>query len=580
MQVLKQKFKNHWVAVVLGVLVSLIVAFPQVYFRIDHRSDGIYQGIELLPDSPWTSRVREIQDGHGLGSVYYKEGKGDPYLHLPLGSMVVAYMGEAFSLDINNTILLSRLVLPFLATLLIYSFVYLLSRDKWAALCSAGLILLADSITGFSGVSKILHGVGPSSFLELARPVYSVMIFVPFFAFLILFWQAYQKISWKWGVASAIVLGSNFYNYFYTWTYLYAFGFILGLALIIKKKWPELKMIVGVFLGALVVAIPYFVNLYKASLYPLYQELSLRHGIVTSHAPIFIGITVTLSIIVFLIGFPREDNKRYFFGLALLLAPILCLNQQILTGKVLQTGHYHWYFHRPLAVIFVLTVVFYWLAKRGWQTTKKGLALVIILASLFTGAFVQSWSYFVDYPTRDGGAIAIARQRYGPVMQWLNNNAKKEEVVLANEETSQITVIYTPLNVYYHRSVQLFLSATEERMLDATFTFYRLNGVDKKNMREVISKDSENISADVYGIYYRDNFGSYALPKEKLAEIEALYEKTLATPTPKWLEQTLKKYEVNYIVWDKVTDPLWRLDQYKFLKKEAEFGTMAIYKVI
>jgi len=147
MSKIKQIIYNHKLAISLAILTSIIVAFPQVYFRIDHPEfyqEGI-QTIEMLPDSPWSARIREIQDGHGLGNMYQKGNKDIPYLYQPLGSMVIAYMGSAFGLNINGTILLSRLVLPLFAFLLIYSFVLLLYRSKFAALCSASVILLADS---------------------------------------------------------------------------------------------------------------------------------------------------------------------------------------------------------------------------------------------------------------------------------------------------------------------------------------------------------------------------------------------------------------------------------------------------
>ena len=71
MERLKSLLQAHTIAIILALFTSVIVAFPQLYFRFDHRNDGIYQGIELLPDSPWAPRVREIQDGHNLGSIYY-----------------------------------------------------------------------------------------------------------------------------------------------------------------------------------------------------------------------------------------------------------------------------------------------------------------------------------------------------------------------------------------------------------------------------------------------------------------------------------------------------------------------------
>src|SRR3989338_11659018 len=125
---IKQALKSHWLAIALALLASIIVAAPQTYFRVEHRDLYQGQGMELIPDSPWSPRVREVMDGHpNLGSIYYKDGKSVPYLFQPMGSMAVAYLGMPFGLGINDTILLSRLVLTFMTVLLLYPFVYLLS---------------------------------------------------------------------------------------------------------------------------------------------------------------------------------------------------------------------------------------------------------------------------------------------------------------------------------------------------------------------------------------------------------------------------------------------------------------------
>ena len=570
MAALKEILRNHKPAIFLALLTSIIVVFPQVYFRFDQKD--LYQGIELLPDSPWSARAREVQDGHpNFGAIYYQDGKDNPYLFQPLGSMVVGYMGEVFRLDINNTILLSRLVLSFVVFLLIYGFVFLVSRDKLVALSSAAVLLLADSLLSFSGITQLLYGVSPDNFLRLARPVNPAMIYILLFGFLVSFWLFYQKRSWRYGILSAIVLGLNFYNYFYSWTFLYAFGGLLVLLLLIQKKWQEATRVASVFAGALLVGIPYFINLYRATLHSAYEEVSVRFGVVLTHEPLLVGSSVILALAVFLLFFPREDRDKYTFGLAILLAPFITMNQQILTGRIMQADHYHWFFHKPLGVIFVFIVIFH------LTRYKKTLTALIILASIATSVFVQTYSYSHD--TRDGGQIAIERQRYGPVMGWLNENAEKEAVVFANNEASHITVIYTPLNVFYHRAAMYSLSATKERLLDALFSFYRLRGIGVKDAREVFFTERGYISANIYGMHYRKLLGSYeAIPDEKIEEIVALYKETLSTPTSVWLYEMWKKYEVEYLVWDKKNDPLWQLDNYPFLEKGADFGDMAIYR--
>ena len=574
----KQMLRDHKLAIFFALLTSILIIAPQIYFRFEHKNDGIYQGIELLPDSPRSALTREVLDGHpGVANVYYKDGKDGPYLWQPLQPIVVGYMGKIFSLDINNTILLSRLVLPFVIFLLIYSFVLLFFRDKLVALSGAALLLLGDPILSYSGISRIIRGMSPDSFLRVASPVNPAMIYLPFFAFLVVFWLFYKKQNWRYGIASAVLLGLNFYNYFYSWSWLYAFGGILILLSLFQKKWREATKLASVFLGGLLIAIPYFINLYQATLYPTYGDASAHFGVVLSHAPMFVGFTVIGALIVFLVGFPREDREGYFFGLALLLTPFITQNQQIITGKVLQPAHYHWFFNKPLAVVFVLLVIFHLLNSRGLHFYKKILATIIIAVSVFVGVFTQAVSYAHD--SRDGGSIAIERQRYGPVMKWLSENGAKEAVVFANDEASHLTVIYTPLNVFYHRVAMNSLTATKERLLDVVFTIYRLRGVGAKDVREVFFAERVFISWNLHGIYYRELLGSYdAIPDEKIEEVIALYEKTLSTPTPEWLKRVWSQYEVEYLVWDKNKDPLWQLEKYKFLKEVAIFGDMAIYQ--
>ena len=577
MNTLKTKLKEHKEAIILAALVSLIVIFPQIYFRLDHRNDGVYQGIELIPDSPWSPRVREVMDGHpNFGSIYYKEGKDNPYLFQPLGSIVVGYTGKLFSLDINNTLLLSRILLTLSAILLAYSFVYLLTRDKWVAISSALLILLADSTLSLYGINQFLDGVSPDPFVRIARPVNPAMIYILLFSFLTSFWQYYRSGKRIYGVVSAVLLGLNFYNYFYSWTYLYAFGGILFLILLAQRKLESARNIAYVFIGSLLVAVPYLINLQNVTRHQNYEHASLSAGVVHTHEPLFVGFSVLVVLALFLWRFPRDDRNKYFFFLALLLAPFITMNQQVFTGKVLQADHYHWFFHKPMAVIVGLIVGFYFIDLR-LDKYKKLLAAFIIVGSIAAGTFVQVYSYFYD--KREGGQVAIERQKYGPVVDWLARNADKEDVVLANNEISHLTVIYTPLNVFYHRAASYSsLSASKERLLEVLFAFYRLKGIGEQEARETFYKERHYISSNIYGIHYREIYGEYEkIPDEKLEEILALYIESLSTPTDVWLRNALNKYDVGYIVWDRKADPLWNPDKYSYLKKEAEFGDILIY---
>ncbi len=588
----RNRLKEHKIALFLAVCTALIVAFPQVFFRIDHPEfyqEGI-EAIEMLPDSPWSARVREVQDGYtNWGSIYFKDGKDDPYIFQPLGSIVVAHTGTFFGLGINNTLLLSRIVFPFITFMLMYTFVFLLSRNKWAALTSTSAVLLAESLLSPWGLLWVLRGglfdVGsPTNFLELARPVNSAMIFIFYFGFLVTFWLYLKRRMWQWGVVSSIILGLNFYNYFYSWTHLFAFGGVLVSIFLLQREWTEIKRITYVYVGAILVATPYLINLYSSTLHPGYEDVGKRLALIASHEPAFIGAFALLGIIVFLIGFPRKDWSQYVFGLSLLLTPFITVNQQILTGKVLQASHYHWYIHKPLAVMFVIMTIFYLLHK--WSVSariQKYIAVCIIVISFSMGLTVQLLSYYNSSGrTSDGGIIAVERQKYAPVMHWLNENAERDSVVFANEETSHVTVIYTPLNVFHEYVAHAALVATHERMLDILFTYYRLRGVDQKNVTEMFHKEEHFISTRLYGLYYREvhpESREEDIPQEVFDEIVDAFIKTLGTPTPAWLYTMWQKYEVEHIVWDREVDPDWKLEQYPFLEEMVRFGEISIFRV-
>ncbi len=572
MEKIIQIIKSHKWAVILAVLAVIIIAFPQAYFRYDNQDT--YQGMELLIQSPCTPWIREALDGHlSLGSIYLRDGKDDPYIFQPLGAVMIASLGKIFFLDFNNTLLLSRLLFSFLVFLLIYGFVFALSKSKLAALASSTLFFLGGELISRSGLLQILGGESPRPFLYFFRPLIPILPALFFFGFLLFFWLFLEKKQWRWGMASAITLGLSFYNYFYDWTFIYAFAGMLMLFFLVQKKWSDVKRIFAVLVGGLVISIPYWLNMFSASLHPTYEEMGRRFGILDSHSLISVGYLVPLLFIMVLLFFPKKYKKRFFFVFSLAIAPFIVLEQQLITGKILQSGHYHWRYHTPLAIIILLIILFSWLSRRKWEFFKKALAFSIIAVSIYTGIFMQSVSYI------DVEGEMLQQQRYGPVMKWLNTNAQKEEVVFGNNELSYFVSIYTPMNVFHHMGAAYALATSKERLENNLFALYRLDGVGKNEAKEVFFQDRGRISGRVYGLYYRELLGNYkSIPDEVLQESVQKYQDSLSIPTNEFLNELWSKYHVKYLVWDKKNNPKWQLDNYPFIKKVAEFGDLIIYR--
>lgn len=569
---LRIKLISHKWAILLALITAVIIAYPQVYLRWDLADS--YYGIELLgasdDEEAWMTRIREVQDGHPFfASAYFKEGKNDPYLFQPLGTMMAGYLGKLFSLDINNTVLLSRFFFSFLIFLIIYSFLLLFTREKLIALSISLAFLLAKPL--FEALFA-RHLFIQTNFLNLARPVNPALTWFFFFGFLLFFWLFLERKQWRWGILSILTLGLSFYDYFYTWTFLYVFLGIIILIFLFQKKWFDAKRTAIVLLASAIIALPWFLNLYQVLSHPNYQDVGQRFGLVEGRF-FAQGFLVLFLFINFLLFFPKKEKERFFFALALLITPFIILNQQLITSKSLSIDHYHWYYHKPLAIIFLLITLFFWLSQKKWQFLKKPLAILVIIISLGNGIFVQSISY------AHNRKVNIEKQEYGPVMDWLNQNAEKDEVVLTNnDKAARLIIIYTPLNLFYHPSAGLSLSATKERLLDILFLFYRLGGVGAEESQKIFLEDKRNISSFMYGMYYRYTAGDESgIPDEIILDFSQKYRDSLTLPTADFIEGLFDKYEIKYVVWDKETNPSWQFDQYSFLKKAAEIGDFTIY---
>ena len=333
-----------------------------------------------------------------------------------------------------------------------------------------------------------------------------------------------------------------------------------------------------VALGGIFVAIPYFLNLYQSMLHPNFKEISPRFGLIDGNEPI-LGFLMPILFILFLFFFPKKWREQYIFSLALLITPFIVLNQQLITNRIFETGHYHWYTNQPLAVIFLIIILFYQarIIQEKWKlltniNVLRILAVLIIGVSFYTGITIQIASYI------ESKDQILRNQRFAPIIEWLNTNAEKEEVVLTDLTLAELIPTYTSLNSFDGSSSYYYLAASNERMLESLFLFYRLDGLEGKDARDFFLSEKEraHISRRVYGEYYKEKFGGEVeIPDEKLFTFAEKYQSFLSIPISKFL----KKHKVKYVVWDTKNHLQWQLNQYPFLSPVYEKEDFIIYLI-
>ena len=563
--------KDHKWAIFFAFLIAIMISYPQIQFRFNES----YQGIDMtLGDAEdfYQTRIQEVRDGNfSLASPFFRESKEEPYSLPPLADILSALLGKLFFLDLNNTVFLTRIFFSFLLFLAIYSFIHLFFNEKLTALAASTMVFFGNTLLSRYGLLKLLSGNGlRTDFLNFSRIPHPLISSFFFFTFLSLFWLFLERKKWYFGALSGLFLGLSFYIYFYTWTFLYVFSGILILFFFFRKDWQAIKRVIFVILLSLFVAVPYFINFYQTSIHQNYLEFQQRFGVVEGRAPI-LGVVAILIFTVSLLFFSRKYRNKYFFLLALAVTPLIVINQQVITGKILYPAHYHWYYNVPLAIIFLVVIFLNKLSGMKTVKLKKAAAVFIIILALGNGFMIQNASYAKNEKS------FVEKQRYGPVLEWLDKNTQKEEVVLADPEFSRYIPIYTSLNVASHLAAFHYLPVTQERLLDNGFLTYKLDGIKSEEAKDVFFQDRAQISFGIYGLYYRERekIGGYDdIPDKVLLELVSMYQAFFAQP----IEEYLKKYRVKYVLWDAEAHPRWALEQYQFLSKIYEKNEIKIYQ--
>jgi hypothetical protein len=326
---------------------------------------------------------------------------------------------------------------------------------------------------------------------------------------------------------------------------------------------------------AVVIGLPQLLSLFKS-----FTEITsgtsqaARVGAVLSHAPIFEKLVLAALIfyILFLFFLRRrgENRKELLFPAFLLIAGTIAVNQQVITGKLIQPFHYYFYTNLPAAYI-ALAVIFGYAVNFIRQKYLKYPAVAVVFILLFAwGAGIQASSYNFWAPKYR------ELQNYGVITDWFKNNAAKDSVIYGNDEISNLIPAYTPFFVYWSVFASQSPSTPAERNESAYFINMRLRGIGADEAKKYLENNREDFGLRTDAQYYRDLCGSYGcFPDEVLNRVVEDYQSFMRRP---FLEE-VKKYKLDYFVWDKNKNPDWRVAELGLVSPIYEYREIEIFKV-
>lgn len=469
---------RHSVAIFLSILIGCIVVIPQILFIYNLGDD--YQGIQMYgadAELHYLARMQESVDGEGLGNPFIYEYKDNvPSTTYTISETILAWPAMVLGYSVPNLSLFYKFLLPAIIALLAYGLTYrLIGSRLWSAVSMFAVVLGPTLLN----LPDILHLVRwekvYSQFTLYSRPVNPEFSSILFFTYLHVVLTVLRKRNWGWFALLGVLFGLSFYIYLYSYTFFLALNFVLLGIHLIKKEWKvSLGFFAATVLGLMVGSLS-IVNTLKLSGHPYFQDMAVLSDIVSSHHPVISIAGIIVAIIFLFFIFKHRDYSGLTFLGALLVTSFVVINQQIITGILIQEGHYHWYFNTPVFILILVVAGFY-LIGRKYQVVGVIMATLMISAALASAVLIQTSSYEY-WMTKTQSS-----QRYVGVLAWIKSNTLKESVVLANKPLSELIPVYTSANVVWEDHASYYLLPQERR------DFTPDNIIATTNLKKALSK--------------------------------------------------------------------------------------------
>ena len=575
-----RRWRGRALIALFAICIGLLTAGPALYF---HFFDAGYRGIELFgsdAEEVYLAEVGELYEGNtDLGNPYLVDHKSDPYVRQPLSPLIVATFAHLLGMTVAETNLLTKLLFPALLSVLVFLFFRdVFGRPSYATLATLFVMLAPATLTFLTPAAWpafFLDGeflYSNFKFLAFARPINPQVSFLFFFGYLLCTWrflfvEQEKRTRLIYAIAASVILGLSLYTYFFAVSYALVWTGLLFLWMLWKKEWRPaggLALIVG---GAFLIGIPYFLNTFEMMQSPVYADLAGRLGVAYNRVPVISKVLVGVLLLVAAF-IKRLPKKGALFLVTSLLTGLIVTNQQLITGQTVPIpDHYYWYFIQPFSGIALL-FIFLTLLER-FLPKLMGVAVVCI-AIFFAGVGIafQTESYLVQRPGH------VAKQEYKPIIDLLAAELPSGLTVLSDNTLANLLPVYTDLNLYQMMGMGDFL-VSRERLQHTYFVHLFLKGVPTAGIREYLEEHREEAGGWIFSQTYHAAAGCFGcFPQEVLEDIAAGYEAF----TKKDFLTELKRYPLDYIVWNKTKEPTWHLERY-FTKPTYQFDSVDVYEV-
>ena len=417
------------------IIVGMVHVLPSIYVPL--RLGGEYRGIfpfQSADEEHYDVRIKMAMQGdYRHRNNYLQEGWTREHAGPRFRSEdILGFMGGIAGLGIRSWIFVQRLVFPMIAFILFYLIFRSFRLSSGISIFWAFFNLLAPylifgwfepftrpvhdflSSRGFNFIWYEQYAITTPPWSRMVNPQFSGLFFLG--GFLAILHLRRKKNQWMLFVVTLILLYINYRLYFYFWTTLGTLVFFLFVFMMIfgeKKKALPLGILTGI--GVIVTGIFAWKYLGK---------FGGKGGFawMPSHAPVIspgciIALVIGIIGVPFIKRFPDrfKGTEPLFFAAPLVF--IVTMNQNIVTGRIVQPWHYE-LFTGPLLVTLPLAILLNRARAAEWirsgiarlaermKLLAAGLSIIPLLV-FFLGGGLLFFYYFYLAPRLSGALFYI-----------------------------------------------------------------------------------------------------------------------------------------------------------------------------
>lgn len=586
--------RAHKIALIFALFIIIVSAAPHI---LGVYSASPFHGAPLLIQSDedvYLSRIRAIYEGDLLvHSPVFLEYKDSPIAVFPIGEylyLVPAIFGIPFLLSV----IIIKIILPSILFLAVYFFMFsFLSGDetdgpplssRLTAIAAALLVVFGYDLTILGHLLSIINN--PSQLVNFSvwgRLVNPITGGIFLFCFLQILWRVFKTGGNRFmvivgGATLALMSG-----------YIFSFGISCGILFILAALSVFLRKLRS-FYSYIVIGIlgvtPFFAQLF-ITFWHSSENISLgKNGLLTTNTPLV--NTFVLAVAVFLLfttAFLKYKEKflqdRTYFCWAIVIGTFFAYNQQVFTGKTVWPAHFVQY-SIPLSFIVAIACFHRLFSGRSpsvYRLIMYGLSAVAIVLGILSVSALQKQSGQYNNLNRSMAAF-----------NWLNKNAPTPCVVLSSELVENLSFkipAYTKCKSYY--SPYVFFGVPEERIVHNYFSLLRLRGISPDDISLYLVAHSSEARASFFRDWkdlFRDMQYPWLASIGDRTEIDRWYQDLSVKLTSQYkiffqtdFYSQLKKYRLDYVVWDSKLYSSWYLDALSFMKEVYTSEGIHIYEV-